>query len=405
MKAYAVIGANYGDEGKGLTTDYLASKSQKPLVVRFNGGAQAGHTVVTPKGDRHSFHHFGSGTLAGADTFLSDKFIINPYIFSIELREIQDLTGHTPTVFVHEDCLVTTPYDMIANRFIEKSRGDNRHGSCGAGIHETIRRDESGTTLRAKELRDWPTLRAKIKAIKNYMKEMVPCEFHDDPLFQLILSDSVEAHWIGDVNNFLAITMMAPSLRKVWEFCRSRNIIFEGAQGLLLDENHKFFPYVTHSSTGMTNVLPMIESIPDINEIEVIYVTRCYITRHGAGPLPNEVPEIPGIDFVDTTNTENEFQGKIRLAPFFPSGETMEAVLKDIEKVRTSFARGNGSVEFTAMITCMDQMKDKQIRRQFFEDFTRSFHKSFGGPMGNLRFSFGPTREDVCSDLAAYLAL
>ena len=70
----AIIGANYGDEGKGLLTDYYAAKSKHSVVVRFNGGPQAGHTVVTPEGKRHVFSHYGSGTLAGAQTFLSKHF-------------------------------------------------------------------------------------------------------------------------------------------------------------------------------------------------------------------------------------------------------------------------------------------------------------------------------------------
>ena len=74
MKAYAVIGANYGDEGKGLITDYLCRQVENPLVIRFNGGAQAGHTVTTPEGIRHIFSHFGSGTLAGA-SYLSFEIL------------------------------------------------------------------------------------------------------------------------------------------------------------------------------------------------------------------------------------------------------------------------------------------------------------------------------------------
>ena len=87
MKISVVIGANYGDEGKGLATDYLASQGTKSLVVRFNGGAQAGHTVVTPDGCRHVFHHFGSGVFAEADTFLSKFFIVNPILFRTEFEE------------------------------------------------------------------------------------------------------------------------------------------------------------------------------------------------------------------------------------------------------------------------------------------------------------------------------
>ena len=92
MRARAVIGSNFGDEGKGLVVDYLC-KTGGEVVVRFNGGAQAGHTVVTPEGLRHVFRHFGSGTLYGVPTFLSQFFIVNPIIF---FHELQDLRWASP---------------------------------------------------------------------------------------------------------------------------------------------------------------------------------------------------------------------------------------------------------------------------------------------------------------------
>ncbi len=97
------------------------------MVVRFNGGCQAGHTVVTPDGLRHVFSHFGAGTLAGVPTFLSQYFICNP---------IFDPT----TLYAHPNCLVTTFADMIINQRLEEKRGKARHGSVGLGISETIER-------------------------------------------------------------------------------------------------------------------------------------------------------------------------------------------------------------------------------------------------------------------------
>ena len=118
--------------------DYLCQFGGE-VVVRFNGGAQAGHTVVTPDGMRHVFHHFGSGTLYGVPTFLSQYFICNPIVF---LREMADLEKMhvTAAVFAHPDCLVTTFADMMINQAKESKRGDKRHGSVGMGIHETIQR-------------------------------------------------------------------------------------------------------------------------------------------------------------------------------------------------------------------------------------------------------------------------
>src|SRR5580692_10593922 len=114
MRARAVIGANFGDEGKGAVTDYLCAQGAG-MVVRYNGGAQAGHTVVTPEGKRHVFHHFGSGTLASVPTFLSQFFVCNPLAAMYEVNELLTL-GVNPLLYAHPNCLVTTFADMIINQ-------------------------------------------------------------------------------------------------------------------------------------------------------------------------------------------------------------------------------------------------------------------------------------------------
>lgn len=98
---------NFGDEGKGLMTDYFchqsSAKGEKCLVVLHNGGPQRGHTVVTPEGERHVFHHFGSGTFTGADTYLSEDFILNPMVFRQEWEELEKL-GVSPKVYINPYC-------------------------------------------------------------------------------------------------------------------------------------------------------------------------------------------------------------------------------------------------------------------------------------------------------------
>ena len=134
-----VIGANFGDEGKGKLTDYYTKNADNCIVVCSNGGAQRGHTVLKSDGTRHVFHHFGSGTLNGADTYLPEDFILNPLVFREEWEELKNL-GWEPYVYVHGKCMITNPLDMMANQIIEKSRGNDKHGSCGMGIYNTIQR-------------------------------------------------------------------------------------------------------------------------------------------------------------------------------------------------------------------------------------------------------------------------
>jgi adenylosuccinate synthase len=166
--ARVVIGANFGDEGKGVLTDYFAAQAPATsLIVRFNGGAQAGHTVVTPEGQRHVFGHIGAGSLCGAATFLSHYFVCNSLLF---LREYEALgrLGLTPTVWVDPRAPVTTPYDILINQLLENARGAARHGSCGVGFGETWERTLSTDfALTVADLTDRSRLLRRLMAIRR----------------------------------------------------------------------------------------------------------------------------------------------------------------------------------------------------------------------------------------------
>ena len=138
--AIVVAGLGFGDEGKGTTVDWLVRRHESALVVRYNGGAQAAHNVVLPDGRHHTFSQFGSGTLAGAETFLSRYMLVNPSAMLNEAAGLAGLGVVDPLSRVHvdEDALITTPFHIAANRAREQARGDGRHGSCGMGIRETI---------------------------------------------------------------------------------------------------------------------------------------------------------------------------------------------------------------------------------------------------------------------------
>ena len=160
MTAEVVIGCRYGDEGKGLMTDYFTHRAvqsgKKTCTVFAAGAAQRGHTVVTPEGQTHVFRHIGSGTFAGADTYIAENFIVSPMIFREEWDELEKIGIH-PTVYVNPSCIITTPYDVYINQTVETMRGGDRHGSCGCGVWETIERNhKSDEPLTLQKLRDFP---------------------------------------------------------------------------------------------------------------------------------------------------------------------------------------------------------------------------------------------------------
>ena len=295
-----VIGANFGDEGKGLMTDYF-SQNPNSIVVCSNGGAQRGHTVVTPSGIRHVFHHFGSGTFNRAATYLPKEFIVNPIIFVQEYKEIVRRYGIYPKVYVHPDCMVSTPYDMMANQIIEESRGKSKHGSCGLGIFETIKRYENG-------INDFD------KARDYYLKKFN----NEDIVFfdnwnNFFCDPGIYEHFLRDLSfmNDNIETTRDESFLNMFD-----HIIFEAAQGLLLDQNNlKYFPYLTPSNTDLKNPKQIIKRVDwndDLN-IEVCYVTRTYLTRHGAGPFPTECSKNEiNAEIYDKTNIPNPHQDTLR---------------------------------------------------------------------------------------------
>ena len=129
-KAIIVVGANYGDEGKGLAAYAAAPAGEKCLNVMINGGPQRGHTVDLPDGRRHVFHHFGSAALKGAVSCADEDYMVNPALLREEYVELRKDFALTPRLLVHEKCRVTTPWDMMTGQIIEESRGRKRHGSC-----------------------------------------------------------------------------------------------------------------------------------------------------------------------------------------------------------------------------------------------------------------------------------
>ena len=336
-----VIGANFGDEGKGLMTDYFCSnfaKDKKVLNIRFNGTCQAGHTVV--KGEkRHIFSHFGAGSFnENVITFLTSDFYVNPILFNKEYDELVEL-GITPVVIVDQNAPVITFYDMLYNRVIESSRGENRHGSCGMGLWEALLRGRADYVLTVDDLKKGVRkLSNQIIDIRdNYFTEKFK---QDGIVFNGAVVDDID--WLDeniiDTYIYEAKKMLDRIIIEDEKSVLNRfdNIVFEGAQGLLLDwMNREYMPYLTASRTGLFNVNRLLKLIDSEFNFEVCYMTRSYFTRHGAGPLMTEVDnkEILGITENDKTNHLNPWQGVFRYGYFDLDlfKETIEKDLNDLE--------------------------------------------------------------------------
>jgi adenylosuccinate synthase len=350
-RAVAVIGANFGDEGKGLAVDCLAARLTRPLVVRFNGGAQAGHTVTLADGRRHVFSHVGAGAFADAPTFLSRFFVVNPMVFAREMAEL-DALGVRPKILVDPDAQVTTPFDVLINRWIEEVRGVDRHGSVGIGFGETIERAERGFGLKVRDLSDDREVADHLMRLRHAWLPVRLARLgipYTAERAQAAAGQQITARYLAEVRLFARLAIPAAIDMAV----HGRDVIFEGAQGLLLDQERGLsFPHVTRSHTGLKNVLALARDV-GIGHLDAVYMSRAYLTRHGAGPLENESARLAFADVVDATNRPNPWQGSLRLAPL-----DLDLLRHTIHTDKADALGSGVTIDARVGFTCLDQIRD-----------------------------------------------
>lgn len=331
-----VLGSQFGDEGKGLFVNHLTKKN-KSIVIRFSGGHQVGHTCVV-NGKRHVFSNFGSGTFNDVPTYWSEYCTVEPNGVKKEYLKLKEL-GFEPMNFYDGNAMVTTPYDIYANR---KEDEINGHGSVGIGFGKTIERNENNYRLFVRDLM-YPQIRdEKLKNIADYYgfnrKSKLIDEFKESCDFlvenQIILFNST---LLKNFNNF----------------------IFEGSQGIMLDKDYGFFPNVTRSNTTSKNAIEFVKKyLGEDNPINIYYMSRIYQNRHGNGYMTNEYNLKPNIFdeyFIENpneTNVYNKFQGEFR------------KTILDIDLLKYALScdmhetQSLKNIKKNIVFTCADQLKD-----------------------------------------------
>jgi adenylosuccinate synthase len=291
----AVVDLGYGDAGKGTVVDWLCATRPVHAVVRFNGGAQAAHTVVTEDGRTHTFAQFGSGTLRGVPTVLSRHMIVDPLALTAEADHLSTVlhADPYPLLCVDEDALVATPYHRLANQARELARATARHGSCGMGVGETVAHalDHPSEAVRFGDLTRPGVLRRKLRALRELLGSALPLK-GAPPVEDCAVAFSMVAAVVRPVDASYVDSLLATG-----------PCVFEGAQGVLLDEWRGFHPYTTWSTTTFDNVADL-----GAGDAMRLGVVRCFTTRHGAGPLVRTL--------VDPHNPTGPWQGAFRVGHF-----------------------------------------------------------------------------------------
>lgn len=323
MRAFLLVDLGFGDAGKGLLTDFLVRRTGATVVVRYNGGAQAGHNVVTPDGRHHTFAQFGSGTFVeGVRTFLSRHVVIHPTALLAEAAALaaKGIGDALSRLRVSEGALVITPFHQAAGRLRELARGAARHGSCGVGVGEAVgdaleRPDEA---VRAGDLRDPARLRPRLRRLRERKREEMEALAGSIPAaareLAVFAGDDLLDRWLAEAARLAALGLVAPdSILADW-LAGAGAAVFEGAQGVLLDERAGFHPHTTWSRCTLENALELLAEAAPGAGIRRIGVLRAHAVRHGPGPLPTETEELRPA--VRDHNGFGEWQGAVRYGWF-----------------------------------------------------------------------------------------
>ncbi len=326
-KAHIVFGLGYGDEGKGTMVDFLARHHNATLVVRFNGGSQAAHNVVLEDGKHHTFSQIGSAAFVpGVRTLLSKYMLWDPFLLALEAAEL------SPKIGVHaldrhhidERAPVITMFHIATNRLKEWLRGKERHGSCGKGVGETAYdlMYHPGDVIIAGELTDIDTVTRKLIRIQARKRaELAPraAELEQAPpglagMKQLLFDVGEPLRLAGEYRKIVGeFNIVKADYAK--RMIRGHVSVWEGAQGVLLDEWHGFHPFTTWSTTTPRNALALLGEAGVEDGIETTGVIRSFMTRHGAGPFVTEDNALLAL-WPGEHNRINDWQGSFRAGGF-----------------------------------------------------------------------------------------
>ena len=283
MPAYAVIGGQWGDEGKGKVIDYLAGDVDG--VVRYAGGNNAGHTVVNEKGT-FQLHLVPSG-ICWPDVcgIIGNGVVVDPDVLVNELAEIAARGIDTSRLNISERAHVIMPYHVVLDALEEQARGQAAIGTTGRGIGPAYVDKTGRMGIRVGDLLDWDALAPMVEQNLKHKNALITKIYGGEPL---VLDDVLAKCRIwGDQ---LAPYAMATEQLVQDLLAQGKRVLLEGAQGTLLDIDHGSYPYVTSSSPSIGGACTGLGLNPQAIK-GVLGVFKAYSTRVGGGPMPSELDD------------------------------------------------------------------------------------------------------------------
>lgn len=340
-----IIGANYGDEGKGLLTRHFAldakDKNLNPIIIFSQGTAQRGHTVDYNPLQRHIYHHFSSGTGDGISTYFSEGFLVHPMEYHREYAELLRQGITPPISYFDENAKVITPLDMIVDHATEEwlaiENGEREYGSCGFGSWCAVenRLPMGHTNYSLRDFMDYKIVPILLEEVWKDCLIVLASRGVDleKTSFAHLLKNrqAVINNFIGDLKFFFNHSKPIP-FTGLFNKTDFNSFVFENGQGLGLDKDVDD-EWHTTSNTGLINPYALLKDEQEFSA-EVCYVTRSYLTRHGVGSLEEAVQKKEiNADMLDKTNVHNNFQGSLRYG-YIGDAEQANRINKDYSLVK-----------------------------------------------------------------------
>ena len=352
MDSFILCGMQFGDEGKGTFVDYLAHEQNIDCVVRYNGGSQASHTVITPSKIIHKFSQLGSGMfLDKCHTYITENMVINLDNLIVEMEVFSEKTGICIPdlmyrIHIHENCFVVTPYHKLINKLRELSKGENRRGTVGTGVSEVryllaepkLFLYELPLGLQVKDIFNPYSsnqIIGRMEALQNYVNKFyrenedviwqnaqnTPEEMKESLRKQIAFLLTPKA-FLNIASGYVTKFKQAPRdvnfskcIYNAYELSLRKNCqsaIFEGSQGLLIDGNYGIKPNTTFLDT--TNHFALDISYYRDN-ITKVGIAKAFASRHGLGVFPTETTDVSA-RICDNNQDESFWNGKIRFGWF-----------------------------------------------------------------------------------------
>jgi adenylosuccinate synthase len=309
MPAFAVIGGQWGDEGKGKVIDYLAERVSG--VVRYAGGNNAGHTVVNDKGE-FQLHLVPSG-ICWPDVYgiIGNGVVVDPEVLMGEINELAERGIDTDKLFISERAHVIMPYHILLDALEEQSRGDSAIGTTGRGIGPTYMDKTARMGIRVGDLLDPESLRPRLVQTLDFKNKVITAVYGADALdTEEVMEKSLD--WGNQLRPYVY-----PTEQLVQDLLdKDKNILLEGAQGTLLDLDHGSYPYVTSSSPSIGGACTGLGLNPQAIK-GVLGVYKAYATRVGGGPMATEMQDEAGEDLRQKAHEFGVTTGRARRVGWF----------------------------------------------------------------------------------------